>query len=193
MERKNREKYEFEKKDREKKEYERKDRERKELERKQLEKKELERKIREMRQRDPKPADEKSRLAPRSSAPPKQPAHWIQPDGTLKPFKEIHKMSQWSEEGSTEVYVSCLGCQKTIKGAESYSLWAHVESKRCYLENAIKGWRQQAKEKEQQAKINEAYRTIAKEAARKMPKLRGQTLVPSIYPARERRVTPKYY
>ena len=65
-------------------------------------------------------------------------------------------MSQWSEEGSTEVYVSCLRCQKTIKGAEPYSLWAHVESKRCYPENAIKGWRQQAKEKEQQAKI-EAY------------------------------------
>ena len=172
LERKNREKYE-----REKKEYERKDRERKELEKKQFERKEIERKIREIRKRDPKKEDEKSRPAPRSSDPPQQPAetpHWIRSDGTLKPFKEIHKMSQWSEEGSTEVYVSCLRCQKTIKGAESYSLWAHVESKRCYPENAIKGWRQQAKEKEQQAKIDEAYRATAKEAARKMSKGRGQ-------------------
>ena len=182
LERKNREKYE-----REKKENERKDRERKELEKKQLEKKEIERKIREIRKRDPKKEDEKSTPAPRSSDPPRQPAetpHWIRPDGTLKPFKEIHKMSQWSEEGSTEVYVSCLRCQKTIKGAESYSLWAHVESKRCYPENAIKGWKQQAKEKDQQAKIDEAYKATAKEAARKMSKGRGQTPVPPIYPAR---------
>ena len=93
-------------------------------------------------------------------------------------------MSQWSEEGSTEVYVSCLRCQKTIKGAESYSLWAHVESKRCYPENAIKGWKQQAKEKDQQAKIDEAYRATAEEAARKRSKGRGQTPVPPIYPAR---------
>ena len=177
LERKNREKYE-----REKKENERKDRERKELE-----KKEIERKIREIRKRDPKKEDEKSRPAPRSSAPPQQPAdapRWIQPDGTLKPFKEIHKISQWSEEGSTEVYVSCLTCQNTIKGAEPYSLWAHVEIKRCYPENAIKGWRQQAKQKEQQAKIDEAYKATAKEAARKMSKGRGQTPVPPIYPAR---------
>ena len=197
LERKNRERYELEKKelerkalerkDRERKELDRKNRERKELEKKQLEKKEIERKIREIRQRDPKKEDEKLRPAPRSSDPPKQPAdapHWIQPDGTLKPFKEIHKMSQWSEEGSTEVYVSCLRCQKTIKGAEPYSLWAHVESKRCYPENAIKGWRQQAKEKEQQAKIDEAFKATAKEAARKMSKVRGQTPVPPIYPAR---------
>ena len=82
------------------------------------------------------------------------------------------------------MYVSCLRCQKTIKGAESYSLWAHVESKRCYPENAIKGWKQQAKEKGQQAKIDEAYQATAKEAARKMSKGRGQTPVPPIYPAR---------
>ena len=92
-------------------------------------------------------------------------------------------MSQWSEEGSTEVYVSCLRCQKTIKGAEPYSLWAHVESKRCYPEKAIKRWRQQAKEKDQQAKIDEAYRATSEEAARKMSKGRGQTPVPPIYPA----------
>ena len=82
------------------------------------------------------------------------------------------------------MYVSCLTCQNTIKGAEPYSLWAHVEIKRCYPENAIKGWRQQAKQKEQQAKIDEAYKATAKEAARKMSKGRGQTPAPPIYPAR---------
>ena len=191
LERKNREKYELERKDRERKELERKDRERKELERKDRERKELERQRRERKELekkkyDPKKEDEKSRPAPRSSAPPQQPAeapHWIRSDRTLKPFKEIHKMSQWSEEGSTEVYVSCLRCQKTIKGAESYSLWAHVESKRCYPDNAIKGWRQQAREKEQQAKIDETYRATAKEAARKMPKARGRDEAPQTYPA----------
>ena len=171
LERKNREKYGLERKDRERKELERQRRERKELEKKKY---------------DPKKEDQKSRPAPRSSAPPQQPAeapHWIRCEGILKPFKEIHKLSQWSEEGSTEVYVSCLRCQKTIKGAEPYSLWAHVESKRCYPDSAIKGWRQQAREKEQQAKIDEAYRATAKEAARKMPKARERYVAPQTYPA----------
>ena len=81
------------------------------------------------------------------------------------------------------MYVSCLRCHKTIKGAEAYSLWAHVESKRCYPDNAIKGWRQQAKEREQKAQIEEAHRASAKEAARKMQKGRDQGPVPPIYPA----------
>ena len=44
--------------------------------------------------------------------------------------------------------------------------------------------RQQAEEKEQQAKIDEAYRATAEEAARTRSKGRGQTPVPPIYPAR---------
>lgn len=63
-----------------------------------------------------------------------------------------------------------------------------MESKRCYPESAIKGWRQQAKEKEQQAKIDEAYQATAVEAARKAQKARdvkkeslpSPTLGPSI-------------
>ena len=136
-----------------------------------LEKKELERKELEKKGYDKKKETEKKAPAPRSSAPPAQPAErpqWIQEDGTLRPFKEVHKLSQWSEEGSSEVYVSCLRCHKTIHGAQAYSLWAHVESKRCYPQNAIRGWRKQAKEQEQEAKIQEAHRATAEEAARKM-------------------------
>ena len=76
------------------------------------------------------------------------------------------------------MYVSCLRCHKTIKGPQAYSLWAHVESKRCYPENAVKGWRQQAKEKEPKAQIEEAHRATAKEAARKMQKARDEGQVP---------------
>lgn len=94
-------------------------------------------------------------------------------------------MSQWFEEGRNEVYVSCLRCHKTIKGTEPYSLWAHVESKRCYPECAIKGWRHKAKEKEQRAKIEEAYQATAREASRKNPKFREKKddAPPIIYPA----------
>ena len=138
-ERENRRAYEREKKEREREELERQQRERREPERK---KKEI----------DPKKVDERSRPAPRSSAAPAQPSetpHWINAaDGSLKPFKEIHKLSQRFNEGKNDIYVSCLRCHKTIKGTEPYSLWAHVESKRCFPETAIKGWRQQAKEKE---------------------------------------------
>ena len=79
--------------------------------------------------------------------------------------------------------MSCFRCHKTIKGAEAYSLWAHVESKRCYPDNAIKGWKQQAKEKEQKAQIEEAHRATAKEAARKMQKARDKGQGPQNYPA----------
>ena len=58
---------------------------------------------------------------------------------------------------------------------EPYSLWAHVESKRCFPESAIKGWGQQAKEKEQKAKIEEAYEATVREAARKTPQRRERT------------------
>ncbi len=91
-------------------------------------------------------------------------------------------MSQWSGEGKDEVYVSCLRCHKTIRGAQAYSLWAHVGSKRCYPESAIRGWRQQAKEKEQAAKIQEAHRATAEEAARKMQLARDKGMVPQQYP-----------
>jgi len=55
-----------------------------------------------------------------------------------------------------------------------------VESKRCYPESAIKGWRQQAKEKEQQAKIDEAYQATAVEVAYEVQ--RGKEVPPPTLP-----------
>ena len=113
IERKELKKKELERKELEKKELERKELKKQERERKEREKKELERKEGERRRQDPKREDEKEKPAPRSSAPPPpaEAPHWIREGGTLKPFKEIHQLSQRSEEGSSEVYVSCLRCQ----------------------------------------------------------------------------------
>ena len=76
--------------------------------------------------------------------------------------------------------MSCLRCHKTIRGLEPYSLWAHVESKGCYPDSVIKGWRHQTKEKEQRAKIEEAYKATQVEGARKAQK--GREVPPSTLP-----------
>ena len=122
-------------------EYERQRAVTKEIERekrKALEQEERERLGREKRdakavkETNPKKEDEKLRSAPSKVRPnpPEDVPHWINAsDGSLKSFREIHRLSQWQQGGKGEIYVSCLRCHKTIKGLEPYSLWAHVESK----------------------------------------------------------------
>jgi len=130
---------------------------------------------------NPKKEDEKLRSAPSKVRPnpPEDVPHWIKAsDGSLKSFREIHRLSQWQQDGKGGIYVSCLRCHKTIKGLEPYSLWAHVESKGCYPDAVLKGWRQQAKEREQKAKIDEAYKATQVEAARKSQK--SKDVPPSI-------------
>ena len=141
------------------KEYERQRAVTKEIEREKrraLEQEERERLDREkkeakaVKETNPKKEDEKVRSAPSRVRPnpPEDVPHWINAsDGSLKSFREIHRLSQWQQDGKGEIYVSCLRCHKTIRGLEPYSLWAHVESKGCYPDAVLKGWRQQAKER----------------------------------------------
>ena len=55
-----------------------------------------------------------------------------------------------------------------------------MESKGCYPDSVIKGWRHQTKEKEQRAKIEEAYKATQVEAARKAEK--GREVPPFTLP-----------
>ena len=76
--------------------------------------------------------------------PPEDVPHWINAsDGSLKTFREVHQLSQRQQDGKGVIYVSCLRCQRTIRGLEPYSLWAHIESKGCYPESVLAGWRKQ--------------------------------------------------
>ena len=68
--------------------------------------------------------------------------------------------------------MSCLRCQRTIKGLEPYSLWAHIESKGCYPESVLAGWRKQRKELEKRAEQEKAYQATQAEALRKAQKTR---------------------
>lgn len=83
----------------------RKAREREEREKQSRERKEA----KATKEANPKKEDERSRPAPRSDAPPGQPAevpHWINAaDGSLKTFREIHRLSQWQQEGKGDIYM----------------------------------------------------------------------------------------
>ena len=155
-------------------------REQDELERLSRERKE----VKASKEANPKKVDEKVRPAPRSSAPPAPPAevpHWINAsDGSLKTFKEVHRLSQWQQDGKGDTFVSCLRCQRTIRGLEPYSLWAHIESKGCYPDNVLKGWRQQRKEREKKAEVEKAFQATQAEAIRKAQK--GKEVPPSTLP-----------
>ena len=133
---------------------------------------------------NPKKVDEKVRPAPRSSAPPAPPAevpHWINAsDGSLKTFKEVHRLSQWQQDGKGDTFVSCLRCQRTIRGLEPYSFWAHIESKGCYPDNVLRGWRQQRQEREKKAEVEKAFQATQAEAIRKAQK--SKEVPPSTLP-----------
>ena len=130
--------------------------------------------------------------------PPEDVPHWINAsDGSLKTFREVHRLSQWQQDSQGDIYVSCLRCQRTIKGLEPYSLWAHIESKGCYPESVLAGWRKQRKELEKRAEQEKAYQATQAEALRKAQKTRDvppstlppPTLGPSIpLPMREAQI-----
>ena len=93
--------------------------------------------------------------------------------------------------------MSCLRCQRTIRGLEPYSLWAHIESKGCYPDSVLRGWRQQRKELEKKAEQEKAYQATQAEALRKAQKskevppstLPPPTLGPSIpFPMRDAQI-----
>ena len=105
--------------------------------------------------------------------PPEDVPHWINAsDGSLKTFREVHQLSQRQQDGKGVIYVSCLRCQRTIRGLEPYSLWAHIESKGCYPESVLAGWRKQRKELEKRAEQEKAYQATQAEALRKAQKTR---------------------
>ena len=105
--------------------------------------------------------------------PPEDVPHWINAsDGSLRTFREVHQLSQWQQDGKGDIYVSCLRCQRTIKGLEPYSLWAHIESKGCYPESVLAGWRKQRKELEKRVEQEKAYQATQAEALRKAQKTR---------------------
>ena len=113
--------------------------------------------------------------------PPEDVPHWINAsDGSLKSFREVHRLSQWQEDGQGDIYVSCLRCQRTIRGLEPYSLWAHIESKGCYPDSVLRGWRQQRKELEKKAEQEKAYQATQAEALRKAQK--SKEVPPSTLP-----------
>ena len=76
--------------------------------------------------------------------------------------------------------MSCLRCHRTIRGLEPYSLWAHIESKGCYPDSVLRGWRQQRKEQEQKAEVEKAYKATQAEAIRKAQK--GKEVPPPTLP-----------
>ena len=97
----------------------------------------------------------------------------------------------------TSIYVSCLRCQRTIRGLEPYSLWAHIESKGCYPDSVLVGWHKQRRELEKKAEQERAYQATQAEALRKAQKTRDvppstlppPTLGPSIpLPMREAQI-----
>ena len=105
--------------------------------------------------------------------PPEDVPHWINAsDGSLKSFREVHRLSQWQQDGKGDIYVSCLRCQRTIRGLEPYSLWAHIESKGCYPDSVLVGWRKQRKELEKKAEQEKAYQATQAEALRKTQKIK---------------------
>lgn len=107
----------------------------------------------------------------------------VPPRHNLQRYLTGSMLSQWSEEGKDDVSVSCLRCHNTHH--RNRTLWAHVESKRCYPDTAIRGWREQAKEKEQKEKIEEAYQATVRVAIRKTPQRpeRTEEAPPTLGPA----------
>ena len=114
-------------------EYERQRAATKEIERER--RKEYEKEKREQLEREKKEAKAIKKINPkkeemRTSAPvkvrpnpPEDVPHWINAsDGSLKSFREVHRLSQWQQDGKGDIYVSCLRCQRTIRGLEPYSL-----------------------------------------------------------------------
>ena len=172
-------------------EYERQRAATKEIERER--RKEYEKKKREQLEREKKEAKAIKEINPkkeelRTSAPvkvrpnpPEDVPHWINAsDGSLKSFREVHRLSQWQQDGKGDIYVSCLRCQRTIRGLEPYSLWAHIESKGCYPDGVLVGWRKQRKELEKRAEQEKAYQATQAEALRKAQK--SKEVPPSTLP-----------
>ena len=76
--------------------------------------------------------------------------------------------------------MSCLRCQRTIRGLEPYSLWTHIESKGCYPDSVLVGWRKQRKELEKRTEQEKAYQATQAEALRKAQK--SKEVLPSTLP-----------
>ena len=62
----------------------------------------------------------------------------------------------------------------------AYSLWAHIESKECYPDSVLRGWRQQRKELEKKAEVEKAFQATQAEAIRKAQK--SKEVPPSTFP-----------
>ena len=124
--------------------------------------KEYEKEKREKEEREKKEANAIKEINPkkeelRTSAPvkvrpnpPEDVPYWSNAsDGSLKSFREVHRLSQWQQDGKGDIYVSCL---------------------RCYPDSVLAGWRKQRKELERKAKQEKAYQATQAEALRKAQK-----------------------
>ena len=113
---------------------------RKALEKEEREKLEREKKeAKAVKETNPKKEELRSAPAKVRPNPPEDVPHWINAsDGSLKSFREVHRLSQWQQDSKGDTYVSCLRCQRTIRGLEPYSLWAHIESKGCYPDSVLR-------------------------------------------------------